>query len=202
MPPPPCPLTRGHCAGPSCGRDASTARKRPQGQILNRGAGPGLLDGTASPPVGGAGDRVLLTPATSPSPPRPRSLPPPFLGLWRGLGPAAARGLRSPASQACLAAGTAAPGSLRGFSTESRHLRGACATAGSVGSPRREADPACWTPEGLTVGQTQPGLAAPNPRTPLEPEPTRTPGLPRPWTELILKREDFPWADAHQEGPR
>ena len=57
-------------------------------------------------------------------------------------------------------------------------------------------------PRGLTVGQTQPQeLAAPQPPDTTGAEPTRTPGLHRPWTQsLYSSREDFTWADAHQEG--
>lgn len=70
------------------------------------------------------------------------------------------------------------------------------------GTPAKDQTRLCWTPRGLTVGQTQPQeLAAPQPPDTTGAEPTRTPGLHRPWTQsLYSSREDFPWADAHQEG--
>ena len=70
------------------------------------------------------------------------------------------------------------------------------------GTPAKDQTRLCWTPRGLTVGQKQPQeLAAPQPPDTTGAEPTRTPGLHRPRTQSwYSSREDFPWADAHQEG--
>lgn len=172
-----------------------------------RGAGPGLLDGTASPPVGGAGDRVLLTrpPPLPPAP--PPLLPAPFPRAVSGdSGLQQLEACAHLLPQACLAAGTAAPRRpLQGFLSREPASQGRlrCSWGPMWGLPAERQTRPCWTPRGLTVGQTQPQeLAAPQPQDTTGAEPTRTPGLRRPWTELILEPGGLPLGRRAPGGPR